>query len=481
MNFLKRLFGTTAKSPASASEKRTQPTTPNRGLPSQASSPAQPTLPSKPPSSQRLTESTLGKGELDGKLIQAIKDRKVDDVRSLLAAGANPNTNAKYTHHGKWNGGMAAAIHFATISSYAYGNGYDKEEEPLLQIIDLLLDAGADVNAPGADAYSSGDGPFTAVMNAVQLNRPKVVERLLERGADANVRRPDGSTAFRLCMNEKHDSDSKRHWDVVRALAKYSQDGKAWANSPEGRKWMKDTTEDSTAPLGVSPMSAWSVFQSAMGKSSQRQDEIIKWVESGGNVNWTCSEGMTLLHYAAMQDDVKMVRFLLERGANVNALAKFQMTPLLRACKSISTSVIPILLEHGADPNAKTESGYTALQFIRQSGLEEAKKMADLILSHGVKTTPGKDSTCSECGAPETVRMRERGVQVTFNGAFAEFACLSCKKQLQAPLESITKDRGVQVLCSCRAITFIPPSVWCKTCKQGLSTGWQKSLSLIRG
>jgi hypothetical protein len=182
-----------------------------------------------------------------------------------------------------------------------------------------------------------------------------------------------------------------------------------------------------------------------------------------------------------MQDDVKMVRFLLERGANVNALAKFQMTPLLRACKSISTSVIPILLEHGADPNAKTESGYTALQFIRQSGLEEAKKMADLILSHGVKTTPGKDSTCSECGAPETVRMRERGVQVTFNGAFAEFACLSCKKQLQAPLESITKDRGVQVLCSCRAITFIPPSVWCKTCKQGLSTGWQKSLSLIRG
>jgi ankyrin repeat protein len=184
-----------------------------------------------------------------------------------------------------------------------------------------------------------------------------------------------------------------------------------------------------------------------------------------------------VLYYAAMRDDVKMVRFLLERGANVNALAKFKMTPLLRACKSISTSVIPILLEHGADPNAKTESGYTALQFIRQSGLEKAKEMADLILSHGVKTTPGKDSTCPECGAPETARMHERGVQVTFNGTYAGFECLACSKWLQVPLESITKDRGVQVLCSCRAITFIPPSVWCKTCGVSLSTGWQNQIT----
>jgi ssDNA-binding Zn-finger/Zn-ribbon topoisomerase 1 len=242
---------------------------------------------------------------------------------------------------------------------------------------------------------------------------------------------------------------------------------------------MKDTTEDTTAPLGVSPMDAWNVFQSAMGKSSKRQDEIIKWVESGGDVRWTCTEGMTLLHYAAMMDDQRMVRFLLERGANVNALAKFQMTPLLQACRNVSTSVIPILLEHGADPNAKTDSGYTALQFIRQSGLDEAKKMADLILSHGVKTTPGKDSTCPECGAPETVRMRERGVEVTFNGIFARFDCPKCHEANKIPLDAIEKEKGVSVQCvsSCRNIAYVPPTVWCKICGRGLSTGWQKQIS----
>ena len=466
MNFLKRIFGG-GKTQSPANQSRRVP------VATQTPPPPQPASSPKSPTSQRPAEPAPGKADLDSKLIEAIKARSVENVQALLAAGANPNTNAKFTHHGKWKGGMAAAIHFAIVDSYAD----DKEEQVCLQIIDLLSKAGADVNAPGADGYSSEDGPFTAVMNAVQKKRAKTIERLIERGADTNVRRPDGRTAFRLCMADERNSDSKQHWEVLRVFAKHSEDGKVWANSAEGKKWIKDTTEDPTAPLGVSAMGAWSDFQSAMGKSSKKQDEIIKWVESGGNVNWTCAAGMTLLHYAAMQDDERMVRFLLERGANVNALAEFKMTPLLRACKSISTSVIPILLEHGADPNAKTESGYTALQFIRQSGLDEAKKMAGLILSRGVATTPGKDSTCPECGAPETVRMRERGVQVTFNGAFAEFACLACNTRNQAPLESIDRSRGVQVLCSCRAITFIPPSVWCKTCGQGLSTGWQKAIS----
>lgn len=118
-------------------------------------------------------------------------------------------------------------------------------------------------------------------------------------------------------------------------------------------------------------------LQDALSSSSPKQEEIIRWVESGGNVSWTCAAGMTLLHYAAMTVNERMVRFLLEHGANVNAVAEFNMTPLLWACRDISTSVIPTLLDHAADPRAKTEDGYTALQFLRQSGLEEAKRRVD--------------------------------------------------------------------------------------------------------
>jgi hypothetical protein len=186
---------------------------------------------------------------------------------------------------------------------------------------------------------------------------------------------------------------------------------------------------------------------------------------------------MTLLHYAAMLDNERMARFLLDHGANVNAEAKFKMTPLLWACKSISTSVVPLLLDRGANPNAQAKDGHTALQFIRHSGLDAAENAAKLLISRGAVATPGKDSACPECGAPYSAEMAKRGVRITINREYAEFACLGCKKQAQADLEHIDKAKGVRVLCSCGATTYIPPSVWCKTCGGGLSTGWQKQIS----
>jgi hypothetical protein len=230
----------------------------------------------------------------------------------------------------------------------------------------------------------------------------------------------------------------------------------------------------SGSPLGVSQTGAWSDLQQDF---TRRQEEIVKWVQSGGNINWTCAEGMTLLHYAAMLDNERMVRFLLDRGASVNAEAKFKMTPLLWACKSISTSVIRTLLDRRANPNAKSDAGYTALQFIRRSGLDAAENAAKLLISRGAVATPGRDSPCPECGAPYSAEMAKRGVRVTINREYAEFACFACKKQQQADLEFIDKAKGVQAQCSCGSVAYIPPSVWCKTCGGGLSTGWQKHLS----
>jgi hypothetical protein len=142
--------------------------------------------------------------------------------------------------------------------------------------------------------------------------------------------------------------------------------------------------------------------------------------------------------------------------------------------------VIPILLDHGADPHAQTDDGHTALQFIRGFGLDVAEKMAQVLISRGVATTPGKDSTCPECGAPESAEMGKRGVQVTISEVLATFACRDCNAQQRVQLDFIDKAKGLDVLCSCGAITFVPPSVWCKTCGMGLSTGWQRSVTTKR-
>ncbi|MBR1604047.1 MAG: ankyrin repeat domain-containing protein, partial [Synergistaceae bacterium] len=57
------------------------------------------------------------------------------------------------------------------------------------EVIKLLIDAGADVNARNEDGK-------TALMAAARYNQnPEVIETLVDVGADVNARNEDGETA----------------------------------------------------------------------------------------------------------------------------------------------------------------------------------------------------------------------------------------------------------------------------------------------
>lgn len=58
----------------------------------------------------------------------------------------------------------------------------------------------------------------------------------------------------------------------------------------------------------------------------------------------------------------------------------------------------------------------------------------------------------------------------------ALFSCGKCDEPQKLLASSISKTKGVDVLCSCGAITHVPPAVWCKTCGEGLSPDWQSYL-----
>lgn len=357
-------------------------------------------------------------------------------------------------------------------------------------MIEALLNSGADIDAQGDyhPYFSSREEPYrkcdwTPLMQAAYSNAANCAKLLLRRSTKTYLKDSKGRTAFQIALLNK-DGEPGRE-EIIRLLADATPDGKAWVRSAEGQEWFRSHEVDPTAPFGLRPAEAWTTLQSALDNGEDlKHQEIIRWIESGGDVNWRCSVGMTVLHYAAMRGNYKMVLFLLEHGAQIDTRAGNcggNRTPLLWACANIQTSVIPILLDHGADPNAKDSEGYTSLELIRQSGLEEAKKMAELLATRGAKLVPGKTSTCPECGAPETVRMRERGVQVTFNGVSVGLACPGCSKEQEIPLHAIDKARGSQVLCpSCGAIAFVPAPVWCRTCGVGLSSGWQKQISSSR-
>ena len=76
-----------------------------------------------------------------------------------------------------------------------------------MEVIQLLLDHGADVNAQKEDRW-------TALHLGVLFGHVQVVEVLLKRGADPHARTKKGETPFQLAS-----SSSRNHTQIMRLLS----------------------------------------------------------------------------------------------------------------------------------------------------------------------------------------------------------------------------------------------------------------------
>jgi ankyrin repeat protein len=139
-----------------------------------------------------------------------------DTVRRLLAE--EPRLATGYTEDG-WT-----ALHLVATP----------------EIVEALLDAGANIEAPNRHKFAGpGNKPLHG---ATYLNRPEVVECLLERGADPNSRDNAGLTALHLAAGNG--------WvECARALL----EGGADANARTNTQGVPDAWRGVT-PLGVLSM-----------------------------------------------------------------------------------------------------------------------------------------------------------------------------------------------------------------------------------
>ena len=97
-------------------------------------------------------------------------------------------------------------------------------------------------------------------------------------------------------------------------------------------------------------------------------------VKGGADVNAAQGDGMTALHWAAVNGDAEMAEILIHVPASVSAVTSLgRYTPLHLASVGGHARVVKALLAEGADPNALTSTGaVTALQFAAGSGIVEA-------------------------------------------------------------------------------------------------------------
>jgi ankyrin repeat protein len=133
------------------------------------------------------------------------------------------------------------------------------------------------------------------------------------------------------------------------------------------------------AALAISAAAA----DSPLADAAQRgdRDAVRTLLKQKADVNAAQGDGMTALHWAAVQSDAEMAQALIDAGAEVKAATRVgAVTPLALACTNGNAVIVEALLKAGANVNSAETDGATVLMNAAASGSIDALKA---LLAHG--------------------------------------------------------------------------------------------------
>lgn len=122
------------------------------------------------------------------------------------------------------------------------------------------------------------------------------------------------------------------------------------------------------------------------------RDAVKALLKQAADVNAAQGDGMTALHWAAMNGDADLAQMLIVAGANVKATTRLgSYTPLYLASQQGHGKIIQALLKAGGDVKAGTPNGTTPLMVASASGELDAVRVlvesgADVNAKDGVRS-----------------------------------------------------------------------------------------------
>lgn len=291
-----------------------------------------------------------------------------------------------------------------------------------LEITELLISNGADVNAKGEDGK-------TPLFNAVILRPPydsaqkSILNLLAEHGADLTVRDDDGRTPLHHAAD--YNSTCGADFLISRGVDINARDKHCLTPlhmaSRNGYIKMANLLLSKGAEINATDNIGWTPLSYAIryGDASSKVKISEFLISSGARKTDTCLEAeiivaaqncetekcrklldrnprlvnakdyekRTPLHEALKERHWITASLLISRGADVNAGDENGKTPLYEAIYSRRIKMVELLIQSGADVNARSYGGKTPLQQATDyiGDQDERKAFLDLLLRYGAK------------------------------------------------------------------------------------------------
>lgn len=322
---------------------------------------------------------------------RAVVEGRLEEIRSALAAGENPNRTDGSGHpplHLAANAAVAelllqagadinqqnligrTALHWAANN---YRERYCPEWSGLEQA-EFLLEHGIDPNV-----RDNFDHQNTPLMEALGNGENRMARLLIKYGADITLRNKHQQTLLHLC------SDSFLLDDLIYAgldVNAVDEDGNTplhnCASAREARVLLsKGALIEAANNEGATPLFTCRTLEAAefliehnalwLARDNDGNQPIhcardIKRIDMllrlGANVEERNNLGFTPLHLCR---DVEVAKFLLCRGASINCMSPDRITPLHIAAVQGLSEMVKFLLDHGARPDIADRNGYTPI------------------------------------------------------------------------------------------------------------------------
>ncbi len=250
------------------------------------------------------TDNTILNDFTEMDLINAVINGDSIKLKSFIAAGADVNQSLGYAHKGA-----------QTLLMKAASLGQN-------EIIKILLEAGADINAKD-DAFFPSDDNFdqngkTAFFYAIDGGHYETVKLFIQLGVDVNQQNRTGGTPINYAAHNGYV-------DIVELLIK------SGANV--------------NCPKNASPLT--------MAIRGKHDDVIKQLIKAGADVNIKGDFGFPPLILASFLGDKEIVKLLIQSGADVNIKDNKGNTALGEARKKGYDDIVTILQEAGAFEQSK--------------------------------------------------------------------------------------------------------------------------------